>query len=242
MSREHRRVAYIGDVHIEPGDPDLGAFNRMLERVAEECSALVLMGDLFTLWIGQPELQGPHQEAVLDTLRAIRRRGVETHYIEGNRDFGIGRVYEGDAFDTSGEHGLGLRVPGRSLWAIHGDLANTADRQYRMWRGFSRFAGFWWCFNLLPARRRMAVAERLERTMRGTNIAHKSEFPTELISSYAAGFMELGHRDVVLGHFHVEKQWTLDGGAGVWVLPEWKGSRRHLLADVDGVRFVDSPS
>jgi UDP-2,3-diacylglucosamine hydrolase len=242
VSREHERIAYIGDVHLEPGDPDLAAFNRMLERLAAECTALVLMGDLFTLWIGQPGLQGPHHTAVLETLRAIRKRGVETHYIEGNRDFGIGGLFRGDAFDTSDEHGLGLRVAGRSLWAIHGDLANTADWQYRSWRGISRFAGFWWCFNMLPAGRRLAVAERLERTMRGTNLAHKREFPTELISSYAESFVARGHRDVVLGHFHVEKHWVLDDGAAVWVLPEWKGSRRHLLADPDGVRFVDSPS
>jgi len=242
VSREHQRVAYIGDVHLEPGDPDLDAFNRMLERVAEGCTALVLMGDLFTLWIGQPKLQGAHQEAVLETLRTIRARGVETHYIEGNRDFGIGRVYAGDAFDTSDEKGLALRVPDRSLWAIHGDLANTEDWQYRTWRAVSRFAGFWWGFNLLPVRRRLAVAEKLELRMRGTNLAHKREFPTELISTYAESFVERGHRDVVLGHFHIEKHWLLEGGAGVWVLPEWKGSRRHLLVDGGGVRFVDSPS
>lgn len=241
MSREHRRIVFIGDVHLEPGDPDLDAFNRMLERIAEDCGALVLMGDLFTLWIGRRELQQPHHEAVLRTLRRIRERGVETHYIEGNRDFGIGPTFVGDVFDTCGELGLALRVPDRSLWAIHGDLANTEDRQYRAWRGFSRWAGFWGCFNLLPARPRLALAQRLERRMRGTNLARKREFPTRLISEYAAGFVELGHSDVVLGHFHEERHWTLDGGANVYVLPEWKGSRRHLLADAAGVRFVDSP-
>ena len=49
---------------------------------------------------------------------------------------------------------------------------------------------------------------------------------------------------VVLGHFHVEKDLSSDASGGakrILVLPEWRESRRHLVARADGtVEFVDS--
>ena len=237
MSAERSRVAVIGDVHLDLGDPDVEPFCRMLQRLAETCDSLVLIGDLFNLWIGDPALQQAHQLEVVDTLRAIRGRGVAVHYVEGNRDFRIGQAFRGDAFDTVTDAGLEQSVAGRSLWAVHGDLANLADRRYRAWRRLCRSGSFWFCFNLLPVRLRLAVATRLEAWMRGTNLAQKAAFPHEMITDYASGFAAQGHDAIVLGHFHVEKHWELKEGAGVYVLPMWKRRRRHLVADSRGIRF-----
>ena len=240
MSVERSRVAFIGDVHLELGDPAVEPFTRMLQRLSESCDALVLLGDLFNLWIGHPELQLARQHEVAATLRAIRGRGVPVYYVEGNRDFRIGRAFQGDLFATATDGGLEQRVAGQSLWAIHGDLANRADRRYRAWRRLSRSGSFWRCFNLLPVGLRLAVANRLETWMRSTNLAFKAAFPRTMIEDYATEFAARGHDAIVLGHFHVEKHWQLAGGASVYVLPEWKGSRRHLVADAAGIRFEDS--
>jgi UDP-2,3-diacylglucosamine hydrolase len=237
---ERSRVAFVGDVHLHLGDAAVEPFTRMLHRVSETCDSLVLMGDLFNLWIGQPELQLAHQHEVAEALRMIRSRGVAVHYIEGNRDYRIGQAFQGDLFDTAGDSGLELRVSGRSLWAIHGDLANRADRQYRAWRRVSRSDAIWWCFGLLPARLRLSVAGKLETWIRSTNLALKRRLPRTLIVDYASELAARGHDAIVLGHFHVEKHWPLVGGASVYVLPEWNGSRRHLVADDSGIRFVDS--
>ena len=240
MNVEHSRVAFVGDVHLDGGDAPLESFTRMLRRLSETCDSVVLMGDLFNLWIGHPQLQLEHQREVAKTLREIRSAGVEVHYIEGNRDFRIGRAFRGDLFDTAGETGLVQRVGGRSLWAIHGDLANRADRLYRTWRRLGRSASFWFCFNLLPRGVRLALATKLETWMRGTNLQQKVSFPHDMITEYASGFAANGHDAVVLGHFHVEKHWQLDGGAGVYVLPLWTAEQRVLIADGEGIRFVDS--
>ena len=80
--------------------------------------------------------------------------------------------------------------------------------------------------------------------MRGTNLAFRRGFPTEIVQDYAADVFRRGHDVLVLGHFHVEKRISLDrpGSAGtIYVLPEWKGSRRHLAVRPDGsIEFVDS--
>ena len=240
MTEEKKRIAFIGDVHLDLDDLEVAPFGKLLLRLSESCDALVLMGDLFNLWIGQRGLQQTHQLEVAKVLREIRRRGVDVHYIEGNRDYRIGQAFGGDLFDTSSDAGLAARVASRSIWAIHGDLANLDDRRYRSWRRLSRSTPFWACFNLLPTRLRMRFAAGVEARMRRTNLAFKRDFPQEMIGDYAEQFVARGHDAVVLGHFHIEKHWRLAGGAEVFVLPEWKASRRHLLADADGIRFVDS--
>ena len=240
MSRERSRIAFIGDVHLDLGDPELPAFTAMLLTLSDSCDTVVLMGDLFNLWIGQDELQQPHQREVAATLRELRARGVQVHYVEGNRDYRVETVSGGELFDSVGYGGLSLRVAGHSLWAIHGDQANPTDRRNNVWRWISRSSLCWWCFNRLPPGSRLKLAKRLEARMRRMNLAFKDGFPHAQVEAYACAFARHGHDAIVLGHFHIEKQWTLENGSQVYVLPEWKGSRRHLEADAAGVRFVDS--
>ena len=240
-SRE--RLAFVGDVHLDRDDPDLAAFLRFLDALGATCRRIVLLGDLFNLWIGRPEIELPHQSAVVRKLRELRDDGVVVRYVEGNRDYRIGSGYTGTAFDLSTDRGISERFGGRSLFAVHGDLVNTGDRQYRAWRRFSRSAPAWGLFHLIPRSLGMRWAERLERRMRGTNLTFKAEFAEEAVRAYAAPWLRDGHDAVVLGHFHVEKDLVASDPPGrILVLPEWKGSRRHLEVGRDGsITFVDSP-
>jgi len=234
------RLALIGDVHLEDGDDALEPFCAMLGDVAARCDRLVLMGDLFNLWVGQEVMQLSHHRRVVEALRQVRRSGVAVDYVEGNRDYRIGKLFERDAFDHVWTDGVAYRVGDRSVWAIHGDLTNPNDQQYRRWRRWSRGRLLWGLLNLIPQRSRQRVADSLELRMRRTNQEFKREFPTEAVLRYGQRFLQAGCTDVVLGHFHIERELESSEPAGrVWVLPEWKGSRRHLEVDQDELRFVE---
>jgi UDP-2,3-diacylglucosamine pyrophosphatase LpxH len=165
-------------------------------------------------------------------------------YLEGNRDFRIRMGHEGDALDEATDRGIVERCGGTSVFAIHGDLANAADRRYRTWRRFARSRAAWGLFRLLPLRRRMAAAEALERGMRGSNLEFKRAFPESAVREYAAAILARGHDAVVLGHFHVERDLEAappSPPGRILVLPEWKGSRRHLRLESGGaLRFEPS--
>jgi UDP-2,3-diacylglucosamine hydrolase len=237
-------LVFIGDVHIDRDDPALSDFLEFLDRLGERASCIILLGDLFNIWIGGRGMEQPHQSAVIERLEALRDRGVVVRYLEGNRDYRIGHCYTGTALDDASDEGLVTDFGGHSFFVTHGDLVNVADRQYRAWRRFSRSAQVWALVRLLPVRRRVALAESLERKMRQTNQAYKQEFPEAQVRSYAASRFAEGHDVVVLGHFHVEKDLAVDTNGGtkrILVLPEWRESRRHLVARTDGaVEFVDS--
>ena len=241
-------LVFVGDVHLERDDPDLGAFLAFLERLGQSSSRIVLLGDLFNLWIGRPELEQPHQKAVLASgSPGCARRGIVVRYLEGNRDYRIGpclcRARARGRRD--GDRGIvgAFRRPVGS-WAIHGDLANPDDRRYRRWHRLSRSRLVWVLFHLLPRARRMRLAERLEVRMRESNPAFKGRFPEAVVRDYAVRLLGSNDDALVLGHFHVEKDLALEAGAArrrVLVLPDWKRARRHLRVDSAGaIEFVDS--
>lgn len=227
-------LVFIGDVHLDRDDPNVGPFAAFLRGLAGHAGTVVLIGDLFNLWLGWRELEQPHQQTVIEALAELRAKGVRVLYVEGNRDYRLGGVYEGTAFDRVVEQGMAVEHAGRSWFAIHGDLANFEDRQYRLWRKTSRSWLPWLLLRLLPVSRRQRWAEKAERRMRRTNLRHKRDFPEEAIRRYAAGFAAAGHGAVVLGHFHLEYGSELDDGTPVFVLPLWTEGRRYLRVDGEG--------
>ena len=239
------KLIFIGDVHLDRAGADLSAFLHFLDRLRATSSRVVLMGDLFNLWIGRAEMQQPYHREVLAKLAELQACGIVVRYIEGNRDYRVGPCWPGGPADVAGAEGLVERFGGRSLFAVHGDLTNVEDRQYRTWRRFSRAAPVWALFNLVPVGARRRLADALEARMRSTNMGFKREFPEARVREYASEFLDAGHDAVVLGHFHVERdlECPREGrpSARILVLPEWKSSQRHLEVSVTGeIRFVDS--
>jgi len=236
-------LVFVGDVHLDRDDADLPAFLAYLRGLSPGVGRIVLMGDLFNLWIGAPELEQQHHRAVIAAFRELRARGTEIHYLEGNRDYRIARAHRGGAFDVVGDAGLREDWGGRRIWAAHGDLVNRKDLQYRAWRRASRSTAAWWLYSAIPRARRFAIAESVERKMRATNVEMKREFPEALVKDYASRHLQHASSAVVLGHFHVERELRAgpaDEGR-IFVLPEWKGSRRHLRVTSTGTMgFEDS--
>jgi UDP-2,3-diacylglucosamine hydrolase len=237
-------LVFIGDVHLDRDDPDLDAFLAFLDGLRARTERVVLMGDLFNLWIGRRDMEQLHHRRVIDKLAELRADGIAVRYVEGNRDYRIGPAYAGRELSAATDRGFTEVHGGRRLFAIHGDLVNVEDRQYRTWRRLSRSRLFWGAFNLVPARTRGRLADDLERKMRSTNLAYKQDFPEDLVRRYAAERLAAGHDAVVLGHFHIEKDLAAHEPSPpgrILVLPEWKGSRRHLRVTANGeIAFVDS--
>lgn len=232
--KETGDVVFVGDVHLERDDRDLAEFVAFVERSARSASRIVLVGDLFDLWVGLRDMEGPQHRTVTECFERLRARGTTLRYIEGNRDYAIRARYTGTAFDDVAEGGIEESAGGRRIFAIHGDLVNESDRQYRRWRKLSRSRPFWWTFRSLPARVRHRLSQSLESSMRSSNQGFKRAFPEESVRRYAAGLLARGYDAVVLGHFHVEKE--LDGR--IFVLPEWRESRRHLRVDASTGRIA----
>jgi len=234
-----RPLIYVADSHLTADDPETDSFVAFLEKTGIAAGTLYILGDLFNVWFAEPKFRMPHQERVLRALDRLAASGVTLKFVEGNRDFSVRRNHLGAPFAQVTETHLVEAYGGRRILAAHGDEVNRDDRQYRLWKRFSKSFAVYGLFRRLPARWGISLGESLERRLSGTNIRHKSSFPMRQCRAWAEEMFRSACDTIVLGHFHEERMLPLEGGT-VYVLPTWRGTHRYLLFDgAEPPRFVE---
>lgn len=213
-------VALIADAHLGGPGGAAAPLIRQLEALPEQgAERLVLLGDLFQAWVALPRFETPDVVAVVDALRRLRAAGLPVHYVEGNRDFFLDRSPYADAFDSVGRE-VAFRTGGRRYLAVHGDGLDERDRQYHFWRRASKSAASRTFLSLVPRRLARRVVESTERSLARTNVRHKRHIPEDVVRRYARRRLADGHDALLLGHFHEERHWAVEGGHA-WLLEAW---------------------
>jgi UDP-2,3-diacylglucosamine hydrolase len=213
-------VALIADAHLGgPGGPGAPLAGQLRALPGLGCDRLLLLGDLFQVWVGDRRYETEDVRVVVGALRELRRAGVWVGYVEGNRDFFLdGSVYA-DAFDELATE-IALECDGRRVLAVHGDGLNERDRRYRFWRWLSKSSPSRLLFRRLPGPVARFLVGGTERRLARTNFRHKQRIPDEVIRRYAQARLREGYDLVLLGHFHEERLYRLEGGEAR-ILPAW---------------------
>jgi UDP-2,3-diacylglucosamine pyrophosphatase LpxH len=237
-------ILVVADVHLNGADPEaLEAFLAFLRRETVGCGTLILLGDLFDLWLGPPALQEPHHRVLVDTLADLRRRGLVLAYCEGNRDLFVARYFGESLFHMATEGAIVLNQGGRRFVMIHGDRLNRIDYNYRLWNRLVRNDAVRLLLRTLPSSLTLKLAAALERSLRSTNRRFRTYFPQYQCERFARRQFGLGADVVLLGHFHQRLTFRYDAdeapGGEVQVLPDWLSRRAALRIGPGGeVRTV----
>jgi len=228
-------VAVIADAHIGgPGGPAGPLVTQLDELPARGCTRLVLLGDLFHVWVGAKQFETEDIREVMEALVRLRRRGVIVEYVEGNRDFFV----DSGPYDLSFDR-IALEIPfetgGKRYLAVHGDGLNARDYSYRFWRWLSKSFPVRFAMLRLPG----AIARRLvhstERQLAKSNFKHKSEIPEAPILDFARRRLGNDFDTLLLGHFHEPRSWEVDG-VEVVLFDAWYNSRQ---VEILGTAEVD---
>ena len=218
-------VAVLADAHLGgPGGSPDELIAQLEELPRQGCKRLILLGDLFHVWIWSRRFETPEVTAVLPVLRTLRRRGVQVDYVEGNRDFFLDRQEYADAVDSLTRE-TSIEVGGKKYLAVHGDGLDRRDRAYLTWRWFSKSAPSRFFMKHLPSGLAKRMLYGAEREIAKTNIKHKTRIPEEVLRRYAERRLAEGFDVLVVGHFHEPHRWRVEGGE-VWLLDAWYRSRR----------------
>jgi UDP-2,3-diacylglucosamine hydrolase len=228
------------DPHFAPGDGEIPLFLRWVEAFLEsEADHLVLLGDLFQVWVGDGRTLSPDQRAVLDAVSGAARRGRTVVYLAGNRDY----FMEAEARRRgilAPEH-WDLQAGVLRLRFEHGDLINTSDRPYLGWREVSRSGAVRALVGSLPVPWSAALARALERRLSGTNQSYKAYEPGRELQTWAEGLAGEGIGGAVLGHFHRDAEEEV-AGVRVRFVPQFREEGLHLRVDGRGTfRLVPFP-
>lgn len=219
------RVAVVADAHLGgPGGP-AGPLVEQLRRLPDEgCGHLLLLGDLFQLWIGDRRYETEDIVRVVEVLVELRKAGLRIDYIEGNRDFFIGRSPYAQAFDRVTDQ-VTLELGGTRYVAVHGDGLDRRDWKYRFWRALSKSTPSRLVAQNMPRRIAASMAHGTEQRLSETNQRHKRYIPEDVLREYGTRRLAEGYDVLLLGHFHEERFLAVDGGT-VWLVDAWCNSRR----------------
>ncbi len=213
-------VAIIADCHLGGPGGAAEALLAQLETLKDRgCRRVVLMGDIFHVWVGKRSFETPLIRQVLDAFERLRDAGIRLDYIEGNRDFFIARGPYAKVFDTVSTE-LEFEVGSTRYLAVHGDGLNDRDRQYLFWRWFSKSLPVRWAVSTLPPPVARYLMHSSEAKLAKTNFKHKMEIPREAILQYAARRLPEGYDVLVLGHFHEPRVWP-SGTGEVRIIDAW---------------------
>ncbi len=225
---------FISDLHLEESRTFLtDAFVSFLRNEASECDELYILGDLFNYWIGDREATNFHL-AVAGQLSALR---AEKFFIQGNRDFLIGKKYcrlcgmemlKDETVITSGNENILL---------CHGDSLCTLDTGYQKFRRFRSSPVNRFIYSLLPVFIKQKLADRVRKNAISEKGSKTEEMMDVVESDLERVMADLDCRVCIHGHthkpgIHENKQ----KGITRYVLGDWRSDGFEYLDDIDGKR------
>lgn len=135
------RAWFLSDLHLK----DINERNsiillRFLRSLLEDpqTTHLFLLGDIFDLWVGDSDVFQRKFQAIVDLLAALKAKGVEVFYFEGNHDVHVKAFWEGRlSIPVYVEHQI-ISLGPYLVRMEHGDFINPDDRAYLKYREFIR--------------------------------------------------------------------------------------------------------
>jgi UDP-2,3-diacylglucosamine hydrolase len=234
------RTRVIADLHLDTGaEASVERFVRWLDALAD-LPRLVILGDLFDVWVGPAQAREKAAPRVLDALAACTRRGTRIDLVPGNRDFLLGRDFEertGARLHAEGF--VGLAGNARLLF-VHGDTLCTKDTGYIRLRRVLRSRPVAWIAPRVP----LAVGSRIARRLRRESMRALSEkLPDEKAIQLDAAVSEARAENcatIVCGHAHAFRDEALPDGVRLIVLDAYGGARDQLEIDASGTLTAGS--
>ncbi len=236
-----RGIELLSDLHLGEHAPATAC--ALAEHLAaSDADLIVLLGDLFEVWIGDEQLDAPADparpmaQALQALAEAARRRPVAM--LTGNRDFLLGPEAARRLGWTVLPERCVLQAFGHRHVLVHGDAECLDDRDYQRFRAQVRTPGWREAFLARPLAERMAVARSLrdgsEQRKREQGLAGYADLDrAEMLSLLAAA----GADRLIHGHTHRPGDERLGPGLSRHVLSDWDLDGQHGPARAEVLRL-----
>ncbi len=209
------KAYFVSDIHIKSEDKNNGErFLQFLESLPEDTTHLILLGDIFDLWIGAHDYFINKYSKIIDQLRKVKNRGIKIHYFEGNHDLHLKKFWEKTLGVKVHRDEYFFELGDITVRAEHGDLMNKDDKGYLFLRKALRTFPMNILATQLPGKVVDIIGDRSSRASRFYNDRHTKEYKSKVISitrDYAQEVVQERHFDfIITGHTHVEDDFTFE--------------------------------
>ena len=220
---------YISDLHLSPATPERNAlFKRFLSHHCEGAHSLTIVGDFFNAYAGYKQLAYAFYRDLCLALSGLAKRGVEIHFVAGNRDFLFTR--DAKRFGIAGHDEWCTRQCGTiRVIAHHGDAFCLNDRAHLRYRAVMRRLPLHFINHITPAWFGQWVVGGMRRSSQNRKERYAAE-PNDrwdIQNRATIPFIrETGCDILICGHIHRPQERLYYFGtraARMLVLGEWDG-------------------
>ena len=213
-----QQVDLLSDLHLGPDTP--GTLARLERHLAETpADAVLLLGDIFEVWVGDDARHEPFEAGVITMLREASRR-LDLFFMPGNRDFLVGPQLLLDAGMTALPDPTVLDAFGQRWLLAHGDAQCLSDAAYQAWRATSRSAAWQADFLSKPLADRQAFGRQARAQSRASQAAQL--MATDLDADACRALLrEADANTLIHGHTHRPAEHDLGAGLKRVVLSDW---------------------
>lgn len=183
----------------------------LFEIVKQDGERLVILGDLFDFWFEYKHAIPKEHTDVLVMLRELVTRGIPVDYVSGNHDFWMGDYFEKQIGVRVHKDTLDFTYAGKRLFLTHGDGLAKADRGYRFLKRILRNPVNIWLYRKLPADWAIPLAKWVSGSSRNYTSRRDHTFEPDY-EAYAAARLADGYNVVLIGHLHIPRSISMDGG------------------------------
>lgn len=212
------QIDLLSDLHLGPGTP--GTLARLGRHLAETpAQAVLLLGDIFEVWVGDDARHETFETEVVQLLRAASAQRA-LYFMPGNRDFLVGPALLADAGMSALPDPTVLDAFGQRWLLVHGDAQCLDDTAYQAFRRQVRSPE--WQAQLLaqPLAARQALARQMREGSRAAQAAQL--MATDLDADACRALLqEAGATTMIHGHTHRPAAHDLGGGLQRVVLSDW---------------------
>ena len=225
-------IELVSDLHLCESTPrTFEAFAAYL--AGTDADAVLILGDLFEVWVGDDQCKRPFERAIAETLKAHSQRRWQG-FMHGNRDFLVGQGFA----EAAGLHLLAdptcLSAFGARWLLAHGDALCLQDTAYQSFREQVRSARWQEDFLQRPFDERWSIASSIRTQSR----ARKSAAPDPQLWADVdrdAGLSLLAQAHaltLIHGHTHRPGDEAWGGGRSRSVLSDWDLDHAPFRAEV----------
>jgi UDP-2,3-diacylglucosamine hydrolase len=240
---------FASDIHIkQDSEPRAQQLVQFLQSLGSQRPAthLFLLGDIFDTWVGGSNYFAKRYQSVVDELVALKKRGIEIHYFEGNHDVYLSRFWQKQGILVH-ESGAMIRLEHWNLYLDHGDYINPEDKTYLQWLQIMRSDPLRFLATTLPGVFWAKLGEYASKKSRSHSSRKRidlEDFLREKLRAYAKQMGQKYDFDfLITGHIHIQDDFTFTKASGRKVrsvnLGSWFQEAKVFYLDAVGGSWID---
>ncbi|MEK6577787.1 MAG: metallophosphoesterase [Bdellovibrionota bacterium] len=203
-------LVIISDLHIwGEKDPLYENLLSLIRTRVNSGDTLILAGDLFDLFVGNKKIFLKRYHKFISELSEASLRGAVIHYIEGNHDFLLQKVFNAIPKMKVHSSSVSVVLNGKRFFFSHGDLVDRSDLNYRLTRAFFRSLMMKGIVKIIPGSWLDWVGEKSSQYSRDKKPLLPAHLPILQIESmrkkyrgFASIILSKGFDYCVMGHCH----------------------------------------